>query len=428
MQIATGLAERATWSSYVPGINFLSHYVYNAPKNPVNDWLVKKMKRRNQLPDIFTPDGFVAAQMIVRAVQKGGGEDVDKPTVLMELDGPSASTPSAVDRPEDLRDAPADVPGPAAHGEGQAGPGPGQDVLAGQRPATQSGPSQLTTRPPSNRVAPILATRNLGLDIGGATIVADVGLEVRSGEFLDHRAKRGRQDLALQPLSGLYRPTHGTIEIAGRTSLRRALSATRWTGIGRSRSSSASSAADRKPERSSRCRGAARRRDAGLAVASRVRETVDRAGWARSRRARRAEDYARRVALPRRQVKSSWPWCSRPTPRSCSSTSRWRRAALRIPKEVIRSVQAEEGKTVLMVEGHHIHVVTGVAERIAVMHHGSARRRHDRQDHGERRGGRLPGRAAVNAEPGPLLSVRDPNVYLGPRTSCRISFDVPRGA
>ena len=37
--------------------------------------------------------------------------------------------------------------------------------------------------------------------------------------------------------------------------------------------------------------------------------------------------------------------------------------------EVIRSVHSEEGKTVLMVE-HHIHVVTGVAERIAVMHHG----------------------------------------------------------
>ena len=37
---------------------------------------------------------------------------------------------------------------------------------------------------------------------------------------------------------------------------------------------------------------------------------------------------------------------------------------------VITSVQREEGKTVLMVE-HHIDVVTGVAERIAVMHHGA---------------------------------------------------------
>jgi branched-chain amino acid transport system substrate-binding protein len=84
VQIATGLAERATWNSYVPGISFLSHYVYNAPKNKVNDWLVKKMKRRNQLPDIFTPDGFVAAQMIVRAVQKGGGDDVDKMISALE--------------------------------------------------------------------------------------------------------------------------------------------------------------------------------------------------------------------------------------------------------------------------------------------------------------------------------------------------------
>ena len=37
--------------------------------------------------------------------------------------------------------------------------------------------------------------------------------------------------------------------------------------------------------------------------------------------------------------------------------------------EVIRSVQQEEGRTVLIVE-HHIEVVTGLAERIAVMHHG----------------------------------------------------------
>jgi len=38
--------------------------------------------------------------------------------------------------------------------------------------------------------------------------------------------------------------------------------------------------------------------------------------------------------------------------------------------ELIRSVHGEEGKTVLMVE-HHMEVVTGLAQRIAVMHHGS---------------------------------------------------------
>jgi branched-chain amino acid transport system ATP-binding protein len=38
--------------------------------------------------------------------------------------------------------------------------------------------------------------------------------------------------------------------------------------------------------------------------------------------------------------------------------------------ELIRSLHAEEGKTVLMVE-HHMEVVTGLAQRIAVLHHGS---------------------------------------------------------
>jgi branched-chain amino acid transport system ATP-binding protein len=37
--------------------------------------------------------------------------------------------------------------------------------------------------------------------------------------------------------------------------------------------------------------------------------------------------------------------------------------------ELIRSVHVGEGKTVLMVE-HHMEVVTGLAQRIAVMHHG----------------------------------------------------------
>jgi branched-chain amino acid transport system ATP-binding protein len=37
--------------------------------------------------------------------------------------------------------------------------------------------------------------------------------------------------------------------------------------------------------------------------------------------------------------------------------------------ELIRSVHEQEGKTVLMVE-HHMEVVTGLAQKVAVMHHG----------------------------------------------------------
>src|SRR6478735_1570510 len=80
-KVVTGLAEKATWSTFDPTaatkIQFLSHYVYTAPKNKVNDWLVKQMRKRSQAPDLFTPDGFVAAQMIVQALKKGD-YDVDK--------------------------------------------------------------------------------------------------------------------------------------------------------------------------------------------------------------------------------------------------------------------------------------------------------------------------------------------------------------
>jgi len=81
--VATGLAERATWGSYVPGLNFLSHYVAEAPKNKINNWLKARMARRNQVPDIFTPDGFVTAQMIQRAVTRGG-DNVDRMITALE--------------------------------------------------------------------------------------------------------------------------------------------------------------------------------------------------------------------------------------------------------------------------------------------------------------------------------------------------------
>jgi branched-chain amino acid transport system substrate-binding protein len=84
--VVTGLAERATWGSLgepATEIHFLSHYVYTAPKNKVNDWLVKEMRKKGQVPDLFTPDGFVWAQMLVRAL-KAGNYDVDKMVTALE--------------------------------------------------------------------------------------------------------------------------------------------------------------------------------------------------------------------------------------------------------------------------------------------------------------------------------------------------------
>jgi branched-chain amino acid transport system substrate-binding protein len=84
--VVTGLAERATWSALgdpATKIHFLSHYVYTAPKNKVNDWLVKEMRKKGQVPDLFTPDGFNAAIMLVHAL-KVGNYDVNQMITSLE--------------------------------------------------------------------------------------------------------------------------------------------------------------------------------------------------------------------------------------------------------------------------------------------------------------------------------------------------------
>jgi branched-chain amino acid transport system substrate-binding protein len=87
-KLVTGLADRVTYPALGPalaGVNLLSHYVANGPKkNKINTWLVKRLAKSKQVPDLFTPDGFVAAQMIVRAVQKANGDDVEKMISALE--------------------------------------------------------------------------------------------------------------------------------------------------------------------------------------------------------------------------------------------------------------------------------------------------------------------------------------------------------
>jgi branched-chain amino acid transport system substrate-binding protein len=102
--IVTGLANRAIYPIFgpqVPGVTLVSHYVYQAPKNAVNDWLVKRMKKNGQVPDIFTPDGFVIAQMLCHAIAKGGDANVDE--MISALEGWQFLAPKGKQRirPED---------------------------------------------------------------------------------------------------------------------------------------------------------------------------------------------------------------------------------------------------------------------------------------------------------------------------------------
>jgi branched-chain amino acid transport system substrate-binding protein len=86
-KVVTGLADRASYPSFQPvekKLTFLSYYFYQAPKTKANDFLVSELKKQGKVPDLFDPDGFVAAQMIVHAVEKAAGDDPKKTTAALD--------------------------------------------------------------------------------------------------------------------------------------------------------------------------------------------------------------------------------------------------------------------------------------------------------------------------------------------------------
>lgn len=92
--VVTGLDIRASYPTFGPAaekIEFLSHYFYQAPDNEVNQYLIGELEKKNKVPDLFHPDGFVAAQMLVRALEEGSPEDVD--SMVSALEGWSFQAP-----------------------------------------------------------------------------------------------------------------------------------------------------------------------------------------------------------------------------------------------------------------------------------------------------------------------------------------------
>lgn len=93
-KVVTGLANIASYPLYGPAaskIDFLSYYFSQAPHNAVNKAMVDDIKKAGGQADLFSPDGFVAAQMMVHALQASGGEDVDK--MVSSLEGWSFDAP-----------------------------------------------------------------------------------------------------------------------------------------------------------------------------------------------------------------------------------------------------------------------------------------------------------------------------------------------
>jgi branched-chain amino acid transport system ATP-binding protein len=224
--------------------------------------------------------------------------------------------------------------------------------------------------------SPILATRDLGLVIGGATIVTDVGLEVREGELLAVIGPNGAGKTTLFNLiSGLLRPTSGSVELDGTDITGQAPFRRTRAGIGRTfQVSNVFPLLDAHEN----VRLAAEAALGGtLRIwrrAAHVREAVERAKWALDR-----VGLGTRSATPagllshgdKRKLELAMLLAGRP--RVILLDEPFAGVSMEdVPElvELIRSVHIDEGKTVLMVE-HHMEVVTGLAQRIAVLHHGS---------------------------------------------------------
>ena len=95
--VVTGLGDAATFGAYGEAsekISFLNHYFAGGPANEVNEAMIELVEADGGTPDLFTPDGFTAALMLVQAVREGAG-DVDAMIAALEgyeFDGPKGPT------------------------------------------------------------------------------------------------------------------------------------------------------------------------------------------------------------------------------------------------------------------------------------------------------------------------------------------------
>jgi branched-chain amino acid transport system ATP-binding protein len=223
---------------------------------------------------------------------------------------------------------------------------------------------------------PILATRNLGLDIGGAHIVADVSLEVRDGELVGIIGPNGAGKTTLfNLLSGLLEPTAGSVELDGRDVTGQPPFARTRAGLGRTfqissvfplltvrenvrlAAEAALGGTLRLWRRAARYRPALERADWALVRVGLATQALWPAG-ALAHGDKRKLELAMVLAGESRVILLDEPM---------AGVSHEDVDGL---VELVRSVHRDEGKTVLLVE-HRMEVVVGLAERIAVMHHGA---------------------------------------------------------
>ena len=85
--VVTGLGDVSTFGAYgeaSEGISFLNHYFGGAAGTDAEAAMIAHLEANGHVADLFSPDGFAAAQMIVQAVRAGGGDNVDDMIASLE--------------------------------------------------------------------------------------------------------------------------------------------------------------------------------------------------------------------------------------------------------------------------------------------------------------------------------------------------------
>ncbi|MFF2328974.1 MULTISPECIES: ABC transporter ATP-binding protein [unclassified Streptomyces] len=220
--------------------------------------------------------------------------------------------------------------------------------------------------------APVLRLDGLGWGVGGATIVEDVTLSVHEGEFLAFIGPNGAGKTSLFNLiSGLTTATSGTIALDGADMTDRPAHARARRGIGRTFQTSSLWP--------------------GMSVADHVRLAAQAARGGSYRLWRRAAPYTAEVAGVLERTGLGHRARAMASELSHGEKRKLELAVLLVGEprlmlldepmagvsaeevpaltELIRTLHRDEGRTVLMVE-HHMDVLLGLADRLAVMHHG----------------------------------------------------------
>ena len=221
---------------------------------------------------------------------------------------------------------------------------------------------------------PMLRLEHVGLRIGGARILNDVSLDVPAGEMLGVIGPNGAGKTTLfNVVSGVIRPTEGTVLLDGQEVTNVAIHRRAAAGLGRTFQTSSlfpalsvvenvrlvaqahaggATSVFRTPRRTD---AATTRAHEALAEVG-LEHRADAAASGLSHGEKRKLEIAMLIAMEPKVILLDEPMAGVGS------------ADVPALTEVIRGLH-RGGRTVLMVE-HHMEVVLGLVDRVAVMHHG----------------------------------------------------------